>query len=379
MQIADLSRPTFDERELVHSSGSTSSQRDHSWLLLLGCASAIWALAYAGLGLFWTLGGSGFPFGAAHDPDPAIPKGLSILSGARQETGAPVILAAGLFAVLIAAVMASGRGKGLMASGVIVTAWLLAMLLAVIIPDSRPMIAAGHIPVLLAGKPFGWPDGVSISSQLPWPVLNQGLLILGGLLFGATALFYHRHIRGNCIACGRDASERAAHKGSGGIPGLGNLATWTAAGLPALYALTRWAYALGIPLGVSSEFLDEMERENPGIWLGGALLGCLAVGGSLLTMGLVQRWGEVFPRWLPALGGQSVPIPLAVAPAIIVSAIATSAGLMLVRIQLRDPSYGSWSLTGPGLLWPLWGVALFVAALAYYYRRRGPCKVCGMD
>jgi hypothetical protein len=32
---------------------------------------------------------------------------------------------------------------------------------------------------------------------------------------------------------------------------------------------------------------------------------------------------------------------------------------------------------GPTLLFPVWGAALAVATLGYYYRRRGPCSVCG--
>jgi hypothetical protein len=39
-----------------------------------------------------------------------------------------------------------------------------------------------------------------------------------------------------------------------------------------------------------------------------------------------------------------------------------------------------WEITvqvGPTLLFPVWGVALAVATLGYYYRRRGPCSVCG--
>jgi hypothetical protein len=32
---------------------------------------------------------------------------------------------------------------------------------------------------------------------------------------------------------------------------------------------------------------------------------------------------------------------------------------------------------GPTLLFPVWGIALAVATLGYYYRRRGPCSVCG--
>jgi len=59
------------------------------------------------------------------------------------------------------------------------------------------------------------------------------------------------------------------------------------------------------------------------------------VGGALLTLGLVQRWGEVF-------------IPLAVVPASLVSVLVTAADLMIVRMTL-----------------------------ACYYRRRGKCEVCG--
>jgi hypothetical protein len=303
---------------------------------------------------------------------------LSILSGATQESGAPIIAGGGALCALFALVMAGGYGKGILSYLVVGMAATAALLLAVIIPDSRPLIAAGHIPILLVGKPFGWPEGVSIASQVPWPVLNQGILIIGGLLFGTTALFYYRHVRATCQACGRGGDNRWGLNRTG-MTRLGISATWTAAVLPALYALTRWAYAVGIPLGVSSEFLDEMERENPGIWLGGALLGMLAVGGSILTLGLIQQWGEVFPRWVPFLRGNRVPIPLAVVPAVVMSAIATSAGLMLVRLELRDPDFGSWSLTGPGLLWPLWGASLFMAALAYYYRRRGMCGVCRLE
>jgi hypothetical protein len=32
---------------------------------------------------------------------------------------------------------------------------------------------------------------------------------------------------------------------------------------------------------------------------------------------------------------------------------------------------------GPTLLFPVWGAALVVATLGYYYRRRGACGVCG--
>jgi hypothetical protein len=39
--------------------------------------------------------------------------------------------------------------------------------------------------------------------------------------------------------------------------------------------------------------------------------------------------------------------------------------------------WGIVSAVGAVLLFPVWGIALAVAALGYYYRRRNPCSVCG--
>jgi hypothetical protein len=55
---------------------------------------------------------------------------------------------------------------------------------------------------------------------------------------------------------------------------------------------------------VTREFLREEARDTPDIWLAGAALATLAVGGATLTLGLVQRWGEVYPRWSPSVGGK---------------------------------------------------------------------------
>ena len=111
----------------------------------------------------------------------------------------------------------------------------------------------------------------------------------------------------------------------------------------------------------------------------------VAVGGAILTLGLVQRWGEVFPRWIPRLAGRRVPPALAIVPAALVSVLVTSAGLMFLRLTLLRTmgavfpaiSPENWAALAPELLWPLWGGALAAATLAYYYRRRDPCLRCG--
>jgi len=109
----------------------------------------------------------------------------------------------------------------------------------------------------------------------------------------------------------------------------------------------------------------------------------IAVGGAVLTLGLVQGWGEVFPRWIPFLGGRRVPILFAVVPASLVSVLVTTAGLMFVRLTLTGRlgailgegilGAENWAALAPELLWPLWGAALGAATLACYCLRCGHC------
>ncbi len=51
--------------------------------------------------------------------------------------------------------------------------------------------------------------------------------------------------------------------------------------------------------------------------------------GAVLTLGLVQRWGEVFPRWMIGLAGCRVPIALAVVPASLVSVLLVVGGVVI--------------------------------------------------
>jgi hypothetical protein len=113
--------------------------------------------------------------------------------------------------------------------------------------------------------------------------------------------------------------------------------------------------------------------------MGAALgLACVAIAGAVLTTGLVRPWGEIFPRWFPVIGGRRVPLALAIVPASFVSAIVFAAGLGIARDAFQGGlSIPDWPAKAPGLLWPLWGLALAAATLAYYYRRRGRCPRCG--
>jgi hypothetical protein len=130
--------------------------------------------------------------------------------------------------------------------------------------------------------------------------------------------------------------------------------------------------------------------QESGTWISGLFLATFGLVGAVLMLGLVQRWGEVFPRWMIGLAGRRVPIALAVLPASLVSVLLIVGGLGiwsgLPQMTANAAAAGAEGIgllgeiifqVGPTLLFPVWGVALAVATLGYYYRRRGPCGVCG--
>jgi hypothetical protein len=90
------------------------------------------------------------------------------------------------------------------------------------------------------------------------------------------------------------------------------------------------------------------------------------------------------------LAKRRVPIALAVVPASLISVlfvvggIGIWSGLGQMVANLAASGATAVEVTGavifqlgPTLLFPVWGVALAVATLGYYYRRRGLCSFCG--
>ena len=77
----------------------------------------------------------------------------------------------------------------------------------------------------------------------------------------------------------------------------------------------RLSMALGLPVGVNESY----RREHYGFPGWGTVyvvaLTLLLLGLATLTLGLVRRWGEVTPRWVPFVGGRRVPPLAAIVPA----------------------------------------------------------------
>ncbi len=106
---------------------------------------------------------------------------------------------------------------------------------------------------------------------------------------------------------------------------------------------------------------------TPEMRLHGLLLGLAALAGALLTTGLVARWGEVWPRWMPVVRGRRVPLAAAVVPGTLVAALFTVSAVPMALMSIQK-----------GALWgllvfpfPVWGPALGLAVLGYVLRRRG--------
>ncbi len=220
-----------------------------------------------------------------------------------------------------------------------------------------------------------------------WATIHQLLCLIGGFLWLAATVCYARRSGDACLYCGRrDGPE--GWQSPNQAARWGRIAVYVAMVAPVFYALTRYAWALGFPLGMSEEYLRR--GQESGMWISGLFLATFGLVGAVLMLGLVQRWGEVFPRWMIGLAGRRVPIALAVVPAslvsvlLIVGGIAIWSGLdQMVAALAAGGAEGIGLIgaiifqVGPTLLFPVWGVALAVATLGYYYRRRGPCSVCG--
>ncbi|WP_051815422.1 hypothetical protein, partial [Glycomyces tenuis] len=335
-----------------------------TWHRWIGYATAAWTLAYGALGLHWTLGGGGFPFGTGDaelmaERDMALK--VSLLGHATPEAAGPVIAALGAAGAVAAVLMARGCAKGPARWLLPAFAWTIAVGLTVLIQDYRTLLVVAYTPIMIIVKPFtDWNEAFSWGDLYLMPRVNLLVCLLAGVAWALTAVAYRRKVTGSCVTCGRGEDDRPSL-----LDRWGGRATWIAFAAPMLYCATRWAWALGFSLGIDPEYYRE--GQETGLWFAGAALGTFGALGAVLTLGLVQRWGEVFPRWMIGLRGRRVPPMLAVVPAVLVSVLITSAAGMYIRLVAIDGVTAStWPLTLPEVFWAVWGVALFIAAMAYH-------------
>ncbi|WP_353510217.1 hypothetical protein [Intrasporangium sp.] len=320
--------------------------------------ACLWAVLQLGLALGQLAGLDVTPWSGA---DPSV---LSALS-----TSTVAVVVAVLAGVSLAALATWDRRDGrpariagglLLATGIVV---------ALALADVRSLTLLGYLPMVLLHH-VGIEPFAAHEMTIPTPVLLSLMHSVGGvglLLTGLSALTGSLDRVGFAGGADRELAERrriAAVR-------VGRWAVGVAVAAPLVYASTRVAWAFGIPLGVSDEFLDLLGDAK----YAGLGLGLFAIVGSMLTLGLVQRWGEAFWSWVPRVGGRPVPVSMAVVPALFVAMAVISAGIGFAMIILGgeiDALPGEpvdWAAWAPEVLWVPWGIALGVAALAYRVRR----------
>ncbi len=196
------------------------------------------------------------------------------------------------------------------------------------------------------------------------------------------------------------AATRTGIPDTSGTPGTpaapppGRLrAAWRAAHAPAP-GVSRgwWLTACAVPLVVLPSSVWRIPAAfDHGITFGERMyVVLLSVVSELLAfaaIGLVARWGEVFPRRLPYLGGRRVPTPAAVVPAALGAAAVTFVFTALTVVsEIRGTTIRGDALPSdfPGLAggWEgvwfhlcytpllLWGPLLAALTVGYYRRRR---------
>ncbi|MFD8597879.1 hypothetical protein ACFV1L_23020 [Kitasatospora sp. NPDC059646] len=239
-------------------------------------------------------------------------------------------------------------------------------------------------------------SGVESVTGLAQVLLNTA----GAALLLLAGLSYRRRLRGLCPRCGRP------HGGPGDGPlthppaSRASRRTRVAAYL-FLCGLLPWAGAKtvwtlgGDALGVSGH---AWQRSTDAVASGPAkatasagldVTVLAALVGVFLLLGLLHRWGQVFPRWTLLLSGRRVPrllplvpawltgIPLVMYGAVLVVLAPLIAVGVLPRVEPSPPftsaSGVTWFVEFGGLAFGGLGTALLIAARSYATRTRPVC------
>ncbi|MBN6053059.1 hypothetical protein JYK22_14060, partial [Nonomuraea sp. RK-328] len=336
-------------------------------------AGAVLSLAVTAVGVLWWAVPASYPFGAGD----RVTVSLSHLF--EHDVGGAMTLVAGLAGLATA-----------FASGWVLRAGAIAQVVffGVVMSDAGIMSLFGYGlavlgPVALVGvlvmgcvrrRPWAWAGlatlagGVAASALAGFPLWLAAGKIAGSLYDYAGRVSW---TLADCMACLVWVVVAAKAYRSGGPPAWarpaavlrwGRVATIGAALCPLPYALYRLTWLTPWPTdsGLTGSHLDPALRTQ------GLAIAFGALGGAVLTLGLISRWGEVFPRWVPVVHGRPVPVRLPVtAGGIVAGACCVASPGLVVNAVERDQLFTV-------LMWPypLWGVLLGAGVLAYWLRRR---------
>jgi hypothetical protein len=351
-------------------SGSALDRLRSQWPRWTVWAAIVWSAVFATFGAVWWAGWRWYPFGPASDDRSSG----SIFEGASSHLTGPMFVVLGVLGVVSGSVMLQEHVSPALARAATAYGVGAAVLLACLVPDYTPLAVLAMWPVMLLFGITGVPgpqDG--LGDILYWHRVNVLMIFVGGLLWAGATLGHRRRSRQACVHCGRGKGSSAPTER---LLKWGRAGVWLAVLSTLPYDVTRLAWFLGWPLGLSDSLYRELQ-EPSGLLAVGLALGLMSTGGAMLTHGLVAGWGERFPSWVPRLRGRRVPVMLAVVPAAAVTVTLPPAALMFLHSRVNDGfSIENWATWAPSTLWLFWAVGLALATYCYYVRRRGTCRHC---
>jgi hypothetical protein len=221
------------------------------------------------------------------------------------------------------------------------------------------LLWAGGGVVLDLFRAFFWATGIPAGSfaRVAWlGAVTRALGLVAAGLVAAAVLRHRRATREGCVACGRTVPAREPVTWPGGL----------AFALCFPYPLLKLYWSLGGTIGrpaVYGEGFPYMEMT-------------MLVGGAVLSLALVQRWGRAVPRpvlLVPAWGAVAALVSMGALAGF--GTLSEALGLSDGPVDFTDTR--SLSIVGTVYAsWLLLGLALGGATLAYQRRTRRPCSAC---
>ncbi|WP_327041082.1 hypothetical protein OG400_27485 [Micromonospora ureilytica] len=326
--------------------------RARAWAL----ACAVFVVAAVAQRLYWIAGGR-WGYTACDRTDLVDPAGGC---GADQVVALPFWSgwgAVGVGVALALVLVCTVRFRGRWATA---GSWAAAALLLVV---AFPLHLVFEVPAALAGRPSDWRD---LGARL--------VLVVGGVLFAG-------------LANASGPRRGPAAVGYRPVPRWTRRWAYVAVTLPVVgWAVPHGLWVLGVPVGISARELDDIEQNlSTATGLAITLVPPLA---GLLVLGLVQRWGQEFPLWVPGLRGRQVPRRLAVIPAGVVALTLVTYGVLSVAVLVghllagdtrwSDVSDG-WAVTATLLVFLGWGVSLAVTTTGYALTTSADTAMTGLQ
>jgi hypothetical protein len=199
---------------------------------------------------------------------------------------------------------------------------------------------------------------------------SRAISLTGAILLAMVTISYQRVSRGACVSCGQGLLIKGKIRSNAWLG-------YTAFILSFPYPLLKIYWSIGGALGGGQNFGDHT-----------AFGEILVFGASaLLSLALVQRWGRIFPRWVPFFAGKKVPRWILITGGWIAACMTAPMGLLAIfgaLMQALGLADGPVRFDGNGLMvsmvyggWLLLGIALGGATWGYQQQTRASCVQCG--